>query len=318
MKEKNYNQIITPKSAFIVFEEEEAVHRALASKNNLLFYDEKLKFKTPPEPSDIIWENRHASSSKWCIRALIASFIIFLLLLITFLGIMFLKTWTTKAQYGEMNCETVQKFYPTDRILKKYAIKEWLTLNGKNSQITLDGALKCYCKKEKEQFGYSEIIYKEYSDPTLLDARGKPREGKICLDYLFDNYWSMIMTQAVAYLIIFINMFSRMILVVLIEWIGYPTQSSLNKAYNIAIFVTQFFNTAIILLLVKSNFSDSGIPLIGRIFTSVYYDFDYNWYDDIGSSLAFAMFYSAIWPIIEFIFFFGIRFFTRILDSWSL
>jgi hypothetical protein len=128
----------------------------------------------------------------------------------------------------------------------------------------------------------------------------------------------MLATQGVAYLIIFINFFCSMILFGLIEWIGYATQSGLNKAFTVAIFVTQFFNTGIILLLIKSNFSEAGIPFLGVIFRSVYYDFDPTWYDDIGSALSFAMFYSAIWPIIEFLFFYGMRVFSRVLDARSL
>jgi len=82
--------------------------------------------------------------------------------------------------------------------------------------------------------------------------------------------------------------------------------------------VTEFFNTAIILLLLKSNFSDTGIPFMSILFNDKYYDFDHNWYDEIGSALTFTIFYSALWPMIEFVVFYGMRVLFRFLDSWSI
>jgi hypothetical protein len=78
-----------------------------------------------------------------------------------------------------MNCETVRKFYPTDQILQKNAIKEHLTLEGEGSHSTVDGALKCLCDQEKLKFGYAEMYYKEYSDPGVLDSKGEPIKAHI-------------------------------------------------------------------------------------------------------------------------------------------
>jgi RNA recognition motif-containing protein len=179
LKEKKYDSLIKPKSAFIVFEEEEAAIRALSTNNTLKFYDKKLKFVKPAEPSDIIWENRHASKRGWIFRTAVASLVIFLIMVGTFLLIMFLKTWTTKVQYGDMNCETLRKFYPNNQILQKNAIKEYLTLIGEKSQSTVDGALKCLCTQEKLKFGYTELYYKEYSDPGILNTRREPIKARI-------------------------------------------------------------------------------------------------------------------------------------------
>lgn len=115
-----------------------------------------------------------------------------------------------------------------------------------------------------------------------------------------------------------VNYFCRYVLVILVEWIGYPTQSSLNKSITNVIFVSQFFNTGLILLLIKANFSDSGVPILNQLFNDFYYDFSSEWYDDIGGALLFAMIYSAIWPIIEFISFYALKVGFRILDSKRL
>jgi hypothetical protein len=92
VKEKKYDSLIKPKSAFIVFEKEEAANRALSTNSTLKFCDTYLRFVKPAEPSDIIWENRHASRKGWIFRTAVASFIIFLIMVATFLLIMVLKT----------------------------------------------------------------------------------------------------------------------------------------------------------------------------------------------------------------------------------
>ena len=319
MKAELYEEHSVPLSAFVIFEEEEGAHRALESeRGSVNFYDEPLKFKRPSEPSDIIWENRHTPIMKWIYRALIVSLILLLLLAATFALIYFLKTWVTKEQYGNTNCSEIYKIYPNHNALKKYAIKEWYALYEEKIDTTLDGALGCFCEKEKASHGYSTIIKQDYSHPSVLDNKGEIIKDNICFDYLISVYWSALLNQGIGIIIVFINYFCRYILIILVQWIGYATQTNLNKAITNAIFVTEFFNTGIILLLIKSNLTESGVPLMDKFFNGLYYDFDSHWYDDIGGAIAFTVFYSAIWPIIEFAFFYGLRVFYRVLDSKSL
>jgi len=53
----------------------------------------------------------------------------------------------------------------------------------------------------------------------------------------------------------------REITISMITWIGYDTHSEqLTKITN-GVFIGQFFNTAILLLLVYANFADTDLPL---------------------------------------------------------
>lgn len=319
IKRKHYDEMSLPQSAFIIFDEEEGAQRALsAEKKKIKVCDHPLDFKKPTEPSDIIWENRHTPKTRWAYRAVIASIILGLILAVSFVVIYVLQTWSSTSKYGNINCENIYKIYPNQESLKKYAIKEWISWKTENFDTILDGSLKCFCEKEKKTHGYYDISKRKYSSPDIVDQKGRVIEEDICFDYLVHSYWKAIVNQAIGFGIVMINYFSRYVLVILIEWIGYATQSALNNAITNAIFVTQFFNTAIILLFIKSNLNESGIPFLGRVFNGDYYDFDSNWFDEIGSSIAFAMFYSAIWPIIEFVFFHGIRVAFRLLDRMSL
>lgn len=102
IRNEDYDKVIVPESAFIIFEQEEGAHRALELKK-IKFHGKSLKFKKPSQPSDIIWENRHIPKLTWAYKAFVASLVIFLLLCATFAVIYFLKTFTSKSQYGEVN-----------------------------------------------------------------------------------------------------------------------------------------------------------------------------------------------------------------------
>ena len=120
------------------------------------------------------------------------------------------------------------------------------------------------------------------------------------------------------YIIVVTNYISRFFVVKIITWIGYKTQTGLNKAYTNVILATQFFNSAIILLLIDSNFNDSGIPFLGLIFKGNYYDFDSNWYKNMGGIIEYTVAYIAIWPIIEFVCYYSIKLLLRLLDWRTL
>ena len=81
------------------------------------------------------------------------------------------------------------------------------------------------------------------------------------------------------------------------------------------IFVIQFFNTAIWNLLTNANLNESlGIP----IFKGSYPDFTFNWYLDFGVPLITAMIINAVFPLIEFAMWYGIRILYILNDKgWS-
>jgi hypothetical protein len=49
-------------------------------------------------------------------------------------------------------------------------------------------------------------------------------------------------------------------------------------------------------------------------FRGSYTDLTFEWYNDIGPSLVTTMIFAAIWPLIEFSYVYGMRFFFRCLD----
>ena len=90
-------------------------------------------------------------------------------------------------------------------------------------------------------------------------------------------------------------MIIRDITIKLITWIGYDTHSEqLTKITN-GVFIGQFFNTAILLLLVYANFTDSSLPLTS-FFNGPFYDYSDRWYAIVGSQIVKTMVINSILP----------------------
>jgi len=61
-----------------------------------------------------------------------------------------------------------------------------------------------------------------------------------------------------------------------------------------AVFIAQFFNTAILILLVYANFDEIGLEFLNGPF----YDFSPEWYAIVGYSIVQTMVINAILPLI--------------------
>eukprot|EP00347_Sterkiella_histriomuscorum_P002409 403368266 len=79
-----------------------------------------------------------------------------------------------------------------------------------------------------------------------------------------------------------------------------------------SIFITQFFNTAILLLLTNANTQQTFLSFLP--FEGQYPDLTYEWYNDIGSSLVITLLTAAFFPIAEFFIAWGMKTAFRILD----
>jgi len=120
-KTEHKEKLNRPVTAFITFRTQEGYERALKHysaerdfvDNNLDSTDENflgtpLKFKPAPEPSNILWENRHVTRKQQMWRALGVWVIIFFILAIAFVIFVVLKQISVKnqARYpGTTDCE---------------------------------------------------------------------------------------------------------------------------------------------------------------------------------------------------------------------
>jgi len=130
--------------------------------------------------------------------------------------------------------------------------------------------------------------------------------------YVDDFFGGKALSYVVSVSIVVINIILRTIMLTLIKWIGYHTESEQTGAIMTSIFVAQFFNTAILLLLTNANTEFAGLGFLP--FNGMYPDLTFEWYNDIGSSFVTTMITAAVFPCIEFCIAIGMKILFRFLD----
>lgn len=121
-------------------------------------------------------------------------------------------------------------------------------------------------------------------------------------------YW----TTALSYLLIGINYILRTICIMLVDWIGYSTETiRLSKTTNVT-FIVQFFNSAFLLLMVNANMSEQ--PITFWLTTGALPDFNSAWFRSVGDIIVGAMVFNIYYPIIEVLGYWALRVLFRCID----
>ena len=83
----------------------------------------------------------------------------------------------------------------------------------------------------------------------------------------------------------------------LVKWIGYDTHSEqLTKITN-GVFVAQFFNTGILILLAFANLDEVSIPVLKNIAQGPFYDYTDEWYSLVGARIVTTAIINALMPL---------------------
>ena len=123
--------------------------------------------------------------------------------------------------------------------------------------------------------------------------------------------------MGVSFLIVGVNFLLKIILVDLIQSLHLKTVTLETNYTMITIFIGQFVNTAVLIVLNNASFKDfdGGNGLASTIFfVGSETDFSVNWYRTVGTTIMRTMLSQAIWPLIEFAVFWSILNFQRCLD----
>jgi len=106
-------------------------------------------------------------------------------------------------------------------------------------------------------------------------------------------YW----TTALSYLLIGINYILRTVCIMLVDWIGYSSETvRLSKTTNVTFFV-QVFNSAFLLLMINANLSEQ--PFSFGLKSGSMGDFNGPWFRSVGNVLIGAMFFNLYYPLLE-------------------
>ena len=125
----------------------------------------------------------------------------------------------------------------------------------------------------------------------------------------------------ISILISIVNVAIRLTYQKMIKLIGYPHKTQEIKMMVFFIFITQYFNTGLILLFTNAKFEQTIMNGLSRfnkflpISGGIYSDFTTRWYLEISPMIIFTMMVRAVWPFINLFVFFGIRLLRRLLDS---
>jgi len=119
-------------------------------------------------------------------------------------------------------------------------------------------------------------------------------------DFLFGSGLSL----SISFSIVVINFILREIMIVMIKQVGYHTETEQTRSIMVSIFVSQFFITAILILLTNANTQFTELSFLP--FKGIYPDLTYEWYNDVAPTLLTTMLFNAVFPIIEFLGWFAI------------
>lgn len=169
-------------------------------------------------------------------------------------------------------------------------------MDSNNKGLASSGCLQCFCAMK-------------HNDTFPAD---KTKAEDTCKKYDGVAFWAFVMNNALSYVIVGVNYVIRTIMICLISKIGYASETEQLKKITSATFYMLFFNTAFLLMLVNADMTEQ--PLTFGLTHGHYADFNALWWKQLGNALLSTMFINAIFPIVEFFMFFGLRFFGRWRD----
>ena len=215
-------------------------------------------------------------------------------------------------KYDEsVNCHEMNKMYQGNT-LQQLASDEWLDYyknGGEDVGRQIAPTLTCFCTMEYETDG-ADAANKKFkaSDGT---------EVKTCSEIFADRASVGLIAMGVSFLIVGVNFALKVLLVELIKSLRLKTVTLETNYTMITIFVGQFINTAVLIVLNNASFKDfdGGDGPASMIFSvGTETDFSVTWYRTVGATIMRTMISQALWPLIEFGMFYSLLNFSRCLD----
>lgn len=113
----------------------------------------------------------------------------------------------------------------------------------------------------------------------------------------------------------FINFVIRILVISLIKKIGFNQESQVTAEIVSTIFVSQFINTGLMLVITNAKIRFQYLP---SVFRGSYTDFTDQWYVQVGSQLTQTMLVAAFMPYITFVIAYSIKSCSRCFDRCNL
>ena len=236
--------------------------------------------ESAPDPSLIIWANLGKGKIERCGRSSLSLIISIILLLMGFAAIIYLLNEQDKYKSdivcGELKIDEID------------AYEEYLELNSFDTELN-----ECFCLQE------FKTLTVDVGKKTFPD--GSEPCKKWFEDYTLSNALAVMISIAMSAL----NFLLRFTLRKSTKYEGHHTVTSqLSSAFS-KMWVVQFVNTAVILLIINNRLNDDG--LIRRVLKSTgtenlafdgdYADFNTEWYNIVGITIFTTAFINGITPV---------------------
>ena len=149
------------------------------------------------------------------------------------------------------------------------------------------GDMYCYCYQQFSKVGL------KVSD---IEFEMDPEKYKYCKDWFESYSLTNIMIGVMALAIVMINFVLKRILKMLAQFERRPTKTEEISASTIKMFIAQFINMGVIIILVNADINFTDLPSNFPILQGEYPDFNIEWYKNIGSTIALTMILSVFTP----------------------
>lgn len=90
----------------------------------------------------------------------------------------------------------------------------------------------------------------------------------------------------------------RSVLIYFTSLLGPETYTQETYQVKLAVFVTTFMNSGLLIILMTAN---SNVPILKEIFKGEYADFTSNWFDSVGTLIVTNLLINSFYPLIELV-----------------
>ncbi|CAD8102239.1 unnamed protein product [Paramecium sonneborni] len=262
-------------------------------KDKFLLEKFKLQIKDAPIPENINWNNLNYSMKQRILRQFCSLFLTLILLG----GSWVLVSWVNlqkadfQQKYPSINCNN--KIYNTIT-LEQVQIE----INGNS---TIKGYVECYCKPK-----FGEILQGNYD---------------ICQDWSTQYTFQQSLPWIIVVGLIVVNVLIQYLFIFLSQWEKHLMISEEYSSRILKIFLGQFLNTGLILLITNVDFGNStrndAPEAIRFLFGGKYGDIDSKWCQNIGIVLLLTLLINILTqPLMLFLEIF-VRYLKQVFDQSS-
>lgn len=250
------------------------------------------------EPSNIKWQNFSYSACKRLLRKSLSLLFALVLIVISFIIVVYGKY--AQEQYISEYSTTVSCKFVKDFELESEVLKEIQSDLPTKSQVKL----YCFCKEKSSELGLFAMT--DYKFETIS------YDGFPCRAW-FESYIQFVsLTNGIIILIPFLNALIIISLTFLTNMERNKTLTEDLLSNMLKCFVTQFLNTAIVLLIVNINIA--SVNRKSPIFTGQFNDIDPLWYSVVGATILFTMIINIFTPHLSGFMWWGFYMILRCCD----